>query len=79
MAEDKKRLLTGIQSSGQLHIGNYLGALKPFVDSYGEYESMLMVADYHALTSLRNPTQLKENIIYRIWEKRLVTCMIKIL
>ena len=63
MAEDKKRLLTGIQSSGQLHIGNYLGALKPFVESYGEYESMLMVADYHALTSLRNPDQLRENII----------------
>ena len=55
--------MTGIQSSGQLHIGNYLGALKPFVESYGEFESMLMVADYHALTSVRNPALLKENII----------------
>ncbi|OHA64237.1 MAG: tryptophan--tRNA ligase [Candidatus Wildermuthbacteria bacterium RIFCSPHIGHO2_01_FULL_48_27b] len=63
MAEDKKRLLTGIQSSGQLHIGNYLGALKPFVESYDKYESTLMVADYHALTSLRNPDQLRENIV----------------
>lgn len=62
MAE-KKRLLTGLQSSGRLHIGNYLGALKPFVESYSEYESMLMVADYHALTSLRNPDQLRGNII----------------
>ena len=63
MADGKKRLLTGIQSSGQLHIGNYLGALKPFVENYDKYESTLMVADYHALTSLRNPTALRENII----------------
>ena len=63
MAERKKRLLTGIQSSGQLHIGNYLGALKPFVEKYEEYESMLMVADYHALTSLKDPALLSQNII----------------
>ena len=63
MVDTKKRLLTGIQSSGQLHIGNYLGALKPFVESYDKYESMLMVADYHALTSLRDATALRENII----------------
>jgi len=63
MADEKKRLFTGLQPSGQLHIGNYLGALKPFVESYGEYESMLMVADYHALTSLKDPKQLGEGII----------------
>ena len=59
----KKKLLTGIQSSGTLHIGNYFGALKPFVDMYGEYESVLMVADYHALTSLKDPKQLRKNVI----------------
>lgn len=59
----KKRLLTGLQASGQLHIGNYLGALKPFVGSYGEYESFLMVADYHSLTSLRSPKELQGNIV----------------
>lgn len=58
----KKRLLTGIQSSGQLHIGNYFGALKPFLDTYQQYESFLMVADYHALTSLKNPAELREHI-----------------
>ncbi|MEK7109168.1 MAG: tryptophan--tRNA ligase, partial [Patescibacteria group bacterium] len=63
MAEGKKRLLTGLQPSGQLHIGNYLGALKPFADTAPEYDAMLMIADYHALTSLKNPTQLRENII----------------
>jgi tryptophanyl-tRNA synthetase len=62
MAE-KKRLLTGLQPSGQLHIGNYFGALKPFLDMYSEYESFLMVVDYHALTSLRDPQQLRQNII----------------
>lgn len=59
----KKRLLTGLQSSGTLHIGNYFGALKPFVDTYEEYDSFLMVADYHALTSLRDPQALHANII----------------
>jgi tryptophanyl-tRNA synthetase len=62
MAE-KKRLLTGLQSSGQLHIGNYFGALKPFLTTYEEYESFLMIADYHALTSLKDPAALKQNII----------------
>jgi tryptophanyl-tRNA synthetase len=58
----KKTLLTGLQSSGTLHIGNYFGALKPFVDMYEAYDSFLMVADYHALTSLRDPKQLRQNI-----------------
>ena len=63
MSETKKRLLTGLQSSGTLHIGNYFGALKPFVDTYEQYDSYLMVADYHALTSLRDPVALHQNII----------------
>lgn len=58
----KKRLLTGLQSSGDLHIGNYFGALKPFLEMYEEYDSHLMVADYHALTSLRNPDEMRRNI-----------------
>lgn len=59
----KKRLLTGLQASGALHIGNYFGALKPFIDTYRDYESHLMVADLHALTSLRDPQALRQNII----------------
>lgn len=58
---EKKRLLTGLQSSGDLHIGNYYGALKPFVDMYEDYDSFLMVADYHALTSLRDPEAMRRN------------------
>jgi len=60
---DKKRLFTGLQPSGQLHLGNYFGALKPFVESYGGFESFLMIADYHSLTSLRDPQALKQNIV----------------
>lgn len=63
MNTSKKRLLTGLQPSGDLHIGNYFGALKPFVDIYGDYESFLMVADYHALTSLRDPAALRRNTL----------------
>lgn len=59
----KKRLLTGLQPSGDLHIGNYFGALKPFTDVYEQYESFLMVADYHALTSLRDPEALRQNTL----------------
>lgn len=62
MSNTKKRLLTGIQSSGTLHIGNYFGALKPFTDTYEQYDSFLMVADYHALTTVRDAEVLQRNI-----------------
>ncbi len=58
-----QRLLTGLQPSGALHIGNYLGALKPFTDMYQDYESYLMVVDYHALTTVRDAKGLRQNII----------------
>lgn len=59
----RKTLLTGLQPSGDLHIGNYFGALKPFVDTYTDYDSYLMVADLHALTSLRDADILRANTI----------------
>ena len=58
-----QKLFTGLQPSGALHLGNYFGALKPFVELSREYDSMLMVADYHALTSLRNADEMRENIL----------------
>lgn len=57
-----RRFLTGLQPSGKLHIGNYFGALKPFVREYEQYESLLMVVDYHALTTLRDAAVLRQNI-----------------
>lgn len=61
MAGAKKRLLTGLQSSGRLHIGNYFGTLVRFRDMYTEYDSFLMVADYHSLTSVRNGEEMRMN------------------
>jgi len=58
-----KRLFTGMQPSGALHIGNYFGALRPMVELFKDNKGLIMVADYHALTSLRRPAQLRENII----------------
>jgi tryptophanyl-tRNA synthetase len=61
----KERILTGLQSSGDLHIGNYFGAIKPFLDLYQRKSTtadfFLMVADYHALTSVRDGEVLRQN------------------
>lgn len=59
----KQTLLTGLQPSGDLHIGNYFGALKPFLDKYEKFESLLMIADYHSLTSLKDPVSLRQNTL----------------
>ena len=58
----KKILLSGIQSSGKAHIGNYFGAMKQWVDLSSEYDCYIFIADYHALHSLQNPKEMKENI-----------------
>ena len=58
-----KRLLSGIQPSGKPHIGNYFGAMKQFVDLQNDYESFVFIADYHAMHSLKNKDDMKENII----------------
>ena len=63
MTGSKKRILTGLQPSGQLRIGNYFGAVKPNVELFKEHEGLMMVADYHALTSLKDPQTLRSNII----------------
>ncbi len=52
------RILSGIQPSGALHIGNYFGALRQFIDLERENEAYYFVADYHALTSVRDARQL---------------------
>src|SRR3954451_17983948 len=60
---DKKsmRILSGIQPSGALHIGNYFGMMRPAVALQAEGEALYFVADYHALTSLRDPEILRAN------------------
>ncbi len=57
----KKRLLSGIKPTGRIHIGNYFGALKQFVDLQEEYDTFVMVADLHALNGLPAKDQLYED------------------
>lgn len=54
--KEKKILVSGVQSSGKLHIGNYFGAIKQMVDltDTDDYESYIFLADYHSMTSLKD-------------------------
>ena len=56
------RILSGIQPSGVLHIGNYFGMMRPAIALQAEGEAFYFIADYHALTSVRDPKVLRENI-----------------
>ena len=60
---DKKlpRILSGIQPSGLLHIGNYFGMIQPAIALQNEGEAFYFIANYHALTSVRDPETLREN------------------
>src|SRR3989475_4793718 len=55
------RILSGIQPSGVLHIGNYFGMMRPAIALQVEGETFYFIADYHALTSVRDPKTLREN------------------
>lgn len=57
-----KRVLSGLQPSGQLHLGNYAGAIKQFIRLQHDHEMFVFVASYHALTSSRDPQTLRDNI-----------------
>jgi tryptophanyl-tRNA synthetase len=56
------RILSGIQPSGALHIGNYFGMMHPAIALQAQGEAFYFIADYHALTSVRDPKALRENI-----------------
>src|SRR5437660_5182371 len=48
----RKRILSGVQPSGKLHLGNYFGAIKQHIDLQNEGECFFFIADYHALTTI---------------------------
>jgi len=56
------RILSGIQPSGILHIGNYFGMIRQAIALQGEGQAFYFIADYHALTSVRDPNLLRENV-----------------
>lgn len=58
------RILTGIQPTNNLHIGNLFGALIPATKLQEEHELFMMVADYHAITTLKDPKRLTENTLF---------------
>jgi tryptophanyl-tRNA synthetase len=55
------RILSGIQPTGILHIGNYLGMMRPAIALQAEGEAFYFIADYHALTTIDNPETLRAN------------------
>src|SRR3989338_1823513 len=58
----KKVLLSGIQPSGKPHIGNYFGMIKQLLGQQDEYEVYALIVDYHAMKSVQNPKEMRENI-----------------
>jgi tryptophanyl-tRNA synthetase len=63
MSNSKKILLSGVKPTGRVHIGNYFGAMKQFVELQNEYESYVFIADYHAITTVQNKEDLSKGII----------------
>jgi len=59
----KKLVFSGVQPTGNLHLGNYLGALKNFVKLQSQAECIYCVVDLHAITVFQNPSELKNNIL----------------
>jgi len=53
------RILSGIQPTGHLHLGNYLGAIRPWVRMQADYDCLFMLADLHAITVAQEPAALQ--------------------
>ncbi|PIP17246.1 MAG: tryptophan--tRNA ligase [Candidatus Portnoybacteria bacterium CG23_combo_of_CG06-09_8_20_14_all_37_13] len=64
MLQEKQVVLSGIRATGKMHLGNYLGAMKNFVDLQNTegYQCFYFVADYHTLTTNPDPDELKTNL-----------------
>jgi tryptophanyl-tRNA synthetase len=59
----KQRIFSGVQPTGNLHIGNYLGAIKQWLELQDSYEAFFCVVDEHAITVPQNPKELQENTL----------------
>jgi tryptophanyl-tRNA synthetase len=57
------RVLSGVQPSGRLHLGNYFGALRQFIELQHEDEALYFIANLHALTTVRDPAVLRESTL----------------
>jgi len=63
---NKNRVFSGVQPTGNLHLGNYLGAIKNFVNLQSKFECVYCIVDLHAITNRQNPKELKSNILETI-------------
>jgi tryptophanyl-tRNA synthetase len=59
----KKRVFSGVQPTGNLHIGNYLGALKNWTKIQYDYESIFCIVDLHAITVYQSPAELRAKVL----------------
>ncbi len=66
MEEAKKRMLSGIQPSGDLHLGNYLGAIKNWADRVNDYECYYFMADLHTITVRQDPAELRRRSLNQL-------------
>ncbi len=57
------RILSGIQPSGSLHLGNYFGAIRQFLSFQDQHECFFFIASYHALTTQHDPNELRRNVV----------------
>jgi tryptophanyl-tRNA synthetase len=57
----RQRVLSGVQPTGNLHLGNYLGAIRNWVEGQSQYDNFLFIADLHAVTLPHNPAELAKN------------------
>lgn len=62
MTHPQKIALTGIKPSGELHLGNFLGAIEPALNMVGQYRGLYFLADYHALTTVRHAADLDRQV-----------------
>jgi tryptophanyl-tRNA synthetase len=60
---NKKRIFSGIQPSGNLHLGNYLGAIRQWTELQDEYEAVFCIVDLHAITVPQDPAELRKKTI----------------
>ena len=63
MTKFQERVFSGVQPTGTLHLGNYLGAFKNFVELQNKYNCIYCVVDQHAITVEQNPVELRSNIL----------------
>ena len=57
-----ERVISGIRPTGNLHLGNYFGAVKSFVKMQDEYDCMFFIADWHSLTTHPTPENIRNSV-----------------